>query len=244
MSVFDKLHQLHLGTLPETATWRDKSFLFMSNRLFKYPRYCGRLNVGQIQEVSNKTLIVAFIMGMRDLQERKNGKFAATDEWIECDERFYMGIWEIICDLYSPEGKYMDPPVPVSDNRQTILGADGSITKYNLVEKCDEYLSFAMVNDVEGITSRNKTSYLFNLPKKWLALHNELDKQSPRDYPVDKLLMVMLGMFRLDFLAKPAPVPNYWIDYAYLTWEKIYFELQEELDQAAEQRRKFLDNSK
>lgn len=244
MTVFERLCELHQSTLPETATWRDKSFNFMSNRLFKYPRYCSRINNGRISVVSNKALIVAFISGMSDIEERKKSKFAHTDEWLECDEKFYMGIWEILCELFAPEGATIAPPPLVSDARRMVLGSDGSITKYNLIEKCDDYLSFAMLNDVDGLTSRNKVSYFFNLPKGWLALHNELDKQSPREFPADKLLRVVLGMFTLDYLAKPEPKPSYFLDYAYTTWEKLYHVLSDDLAFAQEQRARYIKENK
>lgn len=244
MTVFERLCELHHATLPETATWRDKSFTTMSNRLFKYPRYCSRINNGRIQGVSTRALIVAFISGMSDIEERKKSRFAHADEWLECDEKFYMGIWNILCEEYAPEGATIAPPPPVRDNRRMTLGADGTITKYNLVDKCDEYLSFAMINDVDGLNSRNKVSHYFNLPKQWLALHNEMNKQSPREYPADKLLMVMFGMFRLDFLAKPEPNPHYFLDYAYITWEKLNYVLQEELDFAQEQRARYIKINK
>lgn len=235
---FDRIRRLHLDTLSPTATKSEKTLASLSMRLFKYPLYSTRVNISQIKDITTKVVIIAYISGMENVNKRKASKFASLDEALVYDEAFYVGLWEMLCEWHAPEGALMEQVPPVSEQRLSLLKHEPDIIQYNVRDMCDEYLSWCMFND-QPLKSRNKVSILFNLPSQWVAQHYMKVATDNRVLPTDKLLMLMFGLFKLDYLAKPAPKRDYWITLAYLTWEKLHDGIRDDLAFAQVQRAKY-----
>ena len=90
--ILDELIKLHMDTLDET-TETEKTYRALCARIFKEDQYIKHVNYGVPKDVTVKTLVLAYIMGMRS----KNKKRYDIDLDGKNDEQFYKGIWEIIC---------------------------------------------------------------------------------------------------------------------------------------------------
>lgn len=229
--LFEKVHALHLSTQDPFSTNRDATLHALSKRLYKFEQYARKVNCGDYQDTTAKALLVAYIMGSSAVTQRKKAKFASMDSALEADSRFYKGLWNILCEVYAPESATIAELPPLSDNTLALLTRDPDVIRFSIQDICDDYVNFCIFNDYP-YTMRTKAAQLMNLPPKWVSVHYLMSARDGRVESTDKLLEFMFGLFRLDYLCKPAPRDTYWNEHAYLTWQRIHYVLRDDLKRA------------
>lgn len=233
--VFDKLWQLHKDTLPPDSTKREQGLKPLSLRLFRSEQYSKKVNCGNRNDVTAVVLIVAYIVGIQTVTQRKARKFALLDETLVYDEQFYHGIWALICEQYAPDNAIITPLDIIPESKRGILADDPDVYRYNMKDICDEYVTYCILTGIKPAT-RSKCSMMLNLPHKWLALHYLHVPVDNRPLPIARILNFMFGLFRQDYLLRQAPNKTYWNQYAYLTWQYLHYILSEDFKQAEYQR--------
>lgn len=231
-TLFERVHALHISTQdPLFSTNRDKTLRALSNRLYKFEQYARKINSGVRQDTTAKALIVAYIMGSRAIAQRRQATFATMDTSLDADEQFYNGLWDLLCERYAPESATIAPMPPLDERAMQMLLQDPDVLRYDIRNICDEYVTFSILNDYP-YKARSKASALMNLPRNWVSGHYMRQDQDNRTEPVDRLLQFMFGLFRQDFLCKPAPSDIFWNQNAYITWQRLHYVLRADLDRA------------
>lgn len=229
--LFDRIVELHKNTLPVTATKHERGLRALSIRLFRSDQYGKKLNCGNRKDVSAVVLIVAYIMGRREVLRRQ--AYAKIDLLVEYDDLFYTGIWKIICEEYAPDGAIIDHLPMMSDDKIATLARDPDIWAFNLKKICDDYVTYCIFNDLKP-KSRKMCAYMFNLPYGWLDIHYL--KPDNRPLPIAKIISFMFGMFKFDYLMRPAPNTAYWNTHAYNAWYYLHWTLRNDFIEAANNR--------
>ena len=68
--ILDELIKLHMDTLDET-TETEKTYRALCARIFKEDQYIKHVNYGVPKDVTVKTLVLAYIMGMRSKNKKR-----------------------------------------------------------------------------------------------------------------------------------------------------------------------------
>lgn len=227
--IFDKVLQLHYDTLDsEINTVRDRTLVALSSRLYRSDQYGKKVSSGVRKDVTALVLLVAYIMGSREISFRKQSKMAQLDLSLPNDEKFYRGIWDLLCELFAPDGAIISPLPIVEEHKIHALGDDPDVYAFNIKEIAEQYVAYCILND-EPCKSRSAASRLFNLPTSWISIHYMMIEFDQRTLPIGKLLNFMFGMFRLDYLCKPAPSSTFWNEHAYNAWNTLHWMIRDEL---------------
>lgn len=227
--IFDRVLQLHYDTLDsDTNTVRDRTLVALSSRLYRSEQYGKKVSSGVRKDVTALVLIVAYIMGSREIAQRQQAKLSAMDLSLPNDIKFYHGIWNLLCELYAPDGAIISPLPIVPEHKIPRLENDPDVYAFNIKEISEQYVSYCIMNDGPCKT-RAAASVMFNLPAIWISQHYMMIDIDQRTLPIGKMLNFMFGMFRLDFLCKPAPTPTFWNENAYNAWNTLHWMLRDEL---------------
>lgn len=232
----DKLFKLHVNTLdPLTSTCRDATYHSLCARIFKEDQYIRHVRYGSPTDVSVKSLIVAYIIGTKYL-----GSSRYATMFDDSDKPFYDGIWSMICEICAPNSTELKPIPIVPDNKLYMLHMDPDITRFNIQNIVDEYVAHNIVNDGPYVTRNKVARDVLCLPDKWLSVHYQMAKRDGRPLPLDKLLTFMFSAYRLAHQKYDEPRPGFWLEYATYAWQRVHYDLIDDLEAAIEYRKQYL----
>ena len=231
--ILDELIKLHMDTLDET-TETEKTYRALCARIFKEDQYIKHVNYGVPKDVTVKTLVLAYIMGMRS----KNKKRYALELDAANDEEFYKGIWEIICKQCSPEGRIVRQMPVLSDSELYKLYGDPDVTRFNIQTVVDDFIAFSVLREGKHCVRNAVSRDVLGLPDRWLSVHYLMEKRDGRSLPLDKLLTFMFNAFKLAADKFEEPRKDFWLDHATYAWHRIKYDLIDDMEAAEKVRTK------
>ena len=231
--ILDELIKLHMDTLDET-TETEKTYRALCARIFKEDQYIKHVNYGVPKDVTVKTLVLAYIMGMRS----KNKKRYDMGLDGKNDEQFYKGIWEMICKQCSPGGRVVVQMPVLPDNELYKLYGDPDVTRFNIQTVVDDFIAYSVLRDGEHRVRNAVSRDVLGLPDRWLSVHYLMEKRDGRSLPLDKLLTFMFNAFKLAADKFEEPRKDFWLDHATYAWHRIQYDLIDDMEAAEKVRTK------
>lgn len=223
-SILNHLLELHIHTKSE---WAHKDGLYgLAQRMYVHEYELSR--VGKTEKIQTRKDISSGMI-LKTYLARKifvNEKFLRNGypniEVYNKELEFTTGLWELFCTMVfgklQPELKVVDTYKELKD----ILNNKSFYSSFDSYNVANDVVVYYNLNDFEDINNFVKFDAILSMPENFTR-HTKARRRNDRRRERDEhLIMLAMGMYRLDYQKFPSPYINFWKSNAELALKKIY----------------------